>query len=97
MGEFGNSPENVLRGIDSNRRKSALKKKFKIPQPLKAIRLKCLECMSTCAAEIQRCHIEECSLWPYRFGHNPAEDDLMVPEYDQNGEKTGEHFYRGFP
>lgn len=97
MSEFGNNPENILKGINSNRLKSALKKKFKIPQPLKVIRLKCLECMSNSAAEILRCHMEECSLWPFRFGHNPNEEDLMVPEYDQSGEKVGEHNYRGFP
>ena len=96
MSEFGNNLENILKGIDSNRRKSSLKKELKIPQPLKAIRLKCLDCMSNSTAEIQRCHLEECSLWPFRFGHNPDEDDLIVPEYDQNGEKTGEHFYRDF-
>jgi len=96
MGEFGNSPENILKGIDSNRRKSALKKKFKIPQPLKAIRLKCLDCASESSAEIRRCHIESCALWPFRFGHNPAEDDLKVPEFNGSGERTGEHFYQGF-
>ena len=96
MGEFGSNPENIQKGIESRRRNTALKKELKIPRPLKAIRLKCLECMSKSAAEIQRCHIEECSLWPFRFGHNPIEDDLMVPEYDQWGEKNGEHLYRSF-
>ena len=96
MSEFGNNQENILKGVDSNRRKSLLKKKLKIPQPLKAIRLKCLDCMSNSTAEIQRCPLEECLLWTFRFGNNPVEDDLMVPEYDQRGEKTGEHYYRGF-
>ncbi len=97
MSGFDDRPENILKGIESKRLKSALRKKFNIPKPIKAIRKKCLECASGSTAEIQRCHIEECSLWPYRFGHNPAENDLMVPEYDQSGEKTGEHLYRDFP
>jgi len=97
MSEFGNSPENIRKGIESNRRRSLLKRHFKIPQPLKAIRLKCSECASGSTKEIKRCHREECSLWPFRFGHNPSEKELVVPEFDANGEKTGEHFYRGFP
>lgn len=96
MNGLKNNPENILKVIESKRRKSTLKKKFNIPRPIKAIRKKCLECASGSTAEIQRCHLEECSLWPFRFGHNPDEDDLIVPEYDQNGEKTGEHFYRDF-
>lgn len=37
--------------------------------PLKAIRLKCLDCSCYNAAEVRRCHIESCSLHAYRFGH----------------------------
>jgi len=94
MGKFGNSQENIQKGIDANRIRSTLKKKFRLPQPLKAIRLKCLECASNSTAEVKRCHDEECALWPFRFGHNPVENDLMVPEYNSSGEKTGEHYYR---
>jgi|GEM_PF-3131680 len=96
MGEFGNSVENIRRGIESNRRKATFKKKYKILQPLKAIRLKCLECTSNSAAEIQRCHDEKCALWPFRFGYYPDENDLIVPEFNSSGEKTGEHFYRAW-
>ena len=39
--------------------------------PLKAIRLKCLDCMCQNAAEVARCVCPGCSLFPFRLGHNP--------------------------
>lgn len=39
--------------------------------PLKAIREKCAECSAGDKAERRRCEFTECSLWPYRMGHNP--------------------------
>lgn len=39
--------------------------------PLKAMRLKCLDCCCNNAAEVRRCPCEDCTLWPYRFGHRP--------------------------
>ena len=44
--------------------------------PLKAIRLKCLDCMCQNAAEVARCVCPDCPLFPYRFGHNPARKGL---------------------
>ena len=40
-----------------------------------AIRLKCLDCCCWQAAEVRRCHIDDCALWPYRLGGKvrPAE------------------------
>jgi hypothetical protein len=40
--------------------------------PLKAIRLKCLDCMCGSTSEVKRCNIPGCSLYVYRFGKNPA-------------------------
>ena len=40
--------------------------------PLKAIRLKCLDCCCDSAAEVRDCEIEHCPLWQFRFGKNPA-------------------------
>jgi len=40
--------------------------------PIKAIRAKCLDCMGGSAKEVRLCNIPECSLFPYRFGKNPA-------------------------
>ena len=37
----------------------------------RAIRQKCLECCCGNAAEVRRCHITDCTLWPYRLGRVP--------------------------
>lgn len=39
--------------------------------PLKAIRANCLDCCAGQRAEVRRCHITDCSLHPFRLGHNP--------------------------
>lgn len=39
--------------------------------PLKVIRLKCLECSNGSANEVKLCPVEKCPLWRYRFGTNP--------------------------
>ena len=36
--------------------------------PLKAMRAKCLDCMAGSSNEVRNCPIEECALYPYRFG-----------------------------
>jgi len=46
--------------------------------PLKAIRAKCKDCCGESAAEVKRCHIKTCSLWPYRLGKRP---DARKREY----------------
>ena len=40
--------------------------------PLKAIRAKCIECSGGQLAEVRNCVIENCALYPYRMGSNPA-------------------------
>ena len=44
--------------------------------PLKAIRLKCLDCMCGNAAEVRRCPCEDCTLYPFRFGKNPNREGI---------------------
>lgn len=39
--------------------------------PMKAIRLKCLDCCFGLPNEVTLCPATDCSLWPYRSGHNP--------------------------
>lgn len=41
---------------------------MKILRPLKAIRVKCLDCCGGSANEVKLCEIENCPLFPYRFG-----------------------------
>lgn len=39
--------------------------------PLKAIRLKCLDCSCGSSNEVKLCTVERCPLYPFREGHNP--------------------------
>jgi hypothetical protein len=39
--------------------------------PLRAIRLKCLDCSGMSAKEVRLCPIQRCPLFEYRFGKNP--------------------------
>ena len=38
---------------------------------LQAIRRKCLDCSCFQPAEIQKCPVTTCDLWPFRFGRDP--------------------------
>lgn len=40
--------------------------------PMKAIRLKCLDCSCGSSNEVKLCTVEKCPLYPYRFGKNPS-------------------------
>jgi hypothetical protein len=39
--------------------------------PLRAVRLKCLDCMGGSAHEVRLCPIPDCPLYPWRTGHRP--------------------------
>ena len=41
-------------------------------QRARAIRMKCLECCGGNSAEVRRCEISDCTLWPWRSGSRPA-------------------------
>jgi len=44
--------------------------------PLKAIRKNCIDCMGGQKHEVKICPIENCSLYPFRFGKNPNRTGL---------------------
>lgn len=52
-------------------RREGRAKTLGIPKPLKAIRLKCLDCTNHQVQEIRDCTITTCALWPYRMGKYP--------------------------
>ena len=39
--------------------------------PLKVIRLKCLDCSADQPSEVEKCPVTKCPLWRYRMGKNP--------------------------
>lgn len=48
--------------------------------PMKAIRLKCLDCCCGSAHEVKLCTVERCPLFPFREGHNPYTKKEYTPE-----------------
>jgi len=43
----------------------------KLPSPLKTIRAKCLDCVCGSPGEVKLCPLDDCPLYPYRFGRYP--------------------------
>ena len=39
--------------------------------PLKALRLRCVDCSAGSDAEVRRCTFVHCPAWPFRMGTNP--------------------------
>lgn len=56
---------------------------MKVYRPLKAMRLKCLDCCAGQLAEVRECPIEKCTLWPYRMGHRPTDGEILIDETEQ--------------
>ena len=47
---------------------------MKTVTPMKAIRLKCLECSGGQVKEVRECNLVECPLFPYRMGKRPKDN-----------------------
>ena len=43
----------------------------KTTSPIRAVRLKCLDCTCNSPKEVEACPIKACPLWAFRFGKNP--------------------------
>ena len=39
--------------------------------PVKAIRMKCMDCFGGHRSEVDRCPVKDCALYPFRMGRNP--------------------------
>ena len=59
---------------------------------LKAIRAKCLDCTCWQEAEVRRCTIEHCPLWPYRMGRMASSADATA---DSTPQRTREESANG--
>ena len=53
-----------------------LERGFRQMTPLKAIRLRCLECSAGSIKEVRLCPVHDCELYQYRMGHNPKRKGL---------------------
>jgi len=57
---------------------------------LKAVRQNCLQCCCGNAAEVRRCHLVWCPMWPYRMGRNPFQRKRLA----RNRRKTAGRGWR---
>ena len=46
--------------------------------PLRALRLKCLDCCNDSAQEVRLCTAVDCPSWPFRMGRNPWRPPLSA-------------------
>ena len=46
--------------------------------PLRALRLKCLDCCNASAQEVRLCTAVDCPSWPFRMGKNPWRPPLSA-------------------
>lgn len=50
------------------------------PTPLGGIRIKCLDCSSESYKEVELCPIQDCGLYPFRFGAMPKTVERRLRE-----------------
>lgn len=48
--------------------------------PMKAIRLKCLECCAGQRLEVRECVLKTCPLYGYRTGHRPKGEQFTTEQ-----------------
>jgi hypothetical protein len=73
---IGKDPREVPAGI--------LSRWHREPNPLKALRLRCLDCCCGSAPEVRKCTAVACPSWPFRLGVNPfREKRVLSPEQKQ--------------
>ena len=63
-------------------------------RPLKAIRLKCLDCSGGSPKEVRLCPAFGCPLWPYRMGKRPK-DSSEIASYVEDFESEQHEILRG--
>ena len=51
-----------------------------ITSPLRAIRMKCIDCCGGQISEVRLCPCKQCVLWPYRMASNPFRTRTMTDE-----------------
>lgn len=52
-------------------------------RPLKAIRMKCIECCNGQFKEVRLCHLIDCPLHEYRNGHRPKDEGNIIEEVEE--------------
>ena len=63
------------------------------PNPVKAIRLKCLDCCCGSYTEVDKCTARQCALYPFRSGKNPFRTKRELS--DEERERLAAQLARG--
>ena len=63
--------DNAGKGGEERREKIATCPETSNTNPVKAIRMKCMDCCGGHRSEVDRCTIKDCALYPFRMGRNP--------------------------
>lgn len=63
------------------------------PNPVKAIRLKCLDCCAGSSQEVDKCTAKKCPIYPFRYGKNPFRTKREMSE--EQKERLKEQLARG--
>lgn len=59
---------------------------------LKLVRMKCIDCCCFSPSEVEKCHLETCPLWIFRFGKNPLNRrDLTDEERKVLADRLNKH------
>lgn len=85
-----NVPKEELKAIIA-RNKERFSDKGKALTPLRAIRLKCLDCCGASALEVKLCTLSRCALSPYRMGKTPdnrGKEHIALGFYGEDIKKT---------
>ena len=61
---------------------------MEIYSPLRAIKIKCLDCCGWQRKEVDLCPSKDCPLWAYRKGHRPSQE--TVREVEQTTDRFAE-------
>ena len=51
--------------------------------PLKALRLRCIDCFGGCVTSVRCCTATDCPSWPFRLGHSPWRKELSQKRKEQ--------------
>ena len=55
--------------------------------PVKVIRLKCLDCCCGSVEEVKLCPCQDCPLYPFRFGKNPYRSKKPLTDEQKEARK----------
>ena len=51
--------------------------------PLKALRLRCVDCCAGSTYEVRRCTAVECPSWPFRLGRSPWREKKVLTDEER--------------